>query len=117
MRTTMIRSAALLLMMTTTTLAAGLYRCDAKDTVLLEDDGTLSRGKASEFWREQNRNIIVDTATGAIRFRDDFLETWKIVQEGGPASDFIIAPRLYPADIAARLIASVPGKRQRRCSS
>ena len=36
---------ALLVMVMTPALATGLYRCHAKDAVLLEDDGTLGRDK------------------------------------------------------------------------
>src|SRR5205809_900631 len=85
--------------MTTPGFAAGLYRCHAKDAVSLEDDGTLGRDKATEFWRKMSENIIVDTATGAIRYGDN-LQTWNVVQKGGPASDFVAVPSLNPAQAA-----------------
>jgi hypothetical protein len=44
--------------------AASLYRCQAKDAVALEDDGTLGR-------RKRHKTIIIDSVTGAVRLGDD----------------------------------------------
>ena len=94
MRTT-IRSAVLLLMMTTPALAAGLYRCDAKDAVSLQDDGTLGRDKVAESSRNKYEKIIVDTATGAMRVGDDTPQIWTILSKGGPDNDFVAAAMPY----------------------
>src|SRR4051794_22161951 len=91
-------------MTTTPTLATGLYRRHARDAISLEDGGTLGRDRATEFWREQNDNIIVDTATGAMRFGDNNPQAWKIVQKGGPTDDFVAVPHLDPAIAATDFI-------------
>jgi hypothetical protein len=48
--------------------------------------------------------MIVDTATGAIRFGDDDPQSWSVVQEGGPVSDFVAVPRPDPAVAATDFI-------------
>lgn len=89
---TMIGLTALLLVMTTTpTLAARLYRCQAKDAVSLEDDGTLGRDKRWPSMHKRYETIIVDTATGTVHLGNDAPQTWTILGHGGPDDDFVVA--------------------------
>ena len=68
--------------------AAALYRCHAKDAVSLEDDGTLGRQRGTG----ESIVVIVDTATGVIRYGNGDPETWQILQKGDPGNDFVAAP-------------------------
>src|SRR4051794_9277350 len=91
MRTMVGLTALLLVMSTTPTLAAGLYRCQAKDAVSLEDDGTLGRDKRWPSMHKRYETIIVDTATGTVRLGNDTPQTWTILGKGSPDDHFVVA--------------------------
>jgi hypothetical protein len=74
--------------------ASSLYRCEAKDAVSLGSDGRIERGVATAYWQQQYANFIVDTATGAIRFGSAKPDQWLVVQQGGPANDFVAVPNV-----------------------
>jgi len=75
-----------------------LFRCEAKDAVVLGADGRIERTVATEYWRESHNNMIVDTSTGAIRYPEKAEpDRWEIVQAGNASNDFVVVPNPAPS--------------------
>lgn len=68
-----------------------LYRCSAKDVVVLNDDGTVGR-YGNDFWKQHWTGIVVDTATAMLRRSDGTIERWTTLQQGSQAYDWVASP-------------------------
>ncbi|MBQ0819482.1 hypothetical protein KBI52_04495 [Microvirga sp. HBU67558] len=93
MRGTIIALAAVLLFGVEPTQAAEgeLYRCSARDVVTMTDDGVVDRFK-NDFWKNWWTDILVDTATGMLRWKDGTAQQWVVLQQGSNADDFVMTP-------------------------
>ncbi|MGF9764609.1 hypothetical protein AAII07_56960 [Microvirga sp. 0TCS3.31] len=93
MKKTTIALGAVLLLGATPAVAAGeLYRCSAQDVVTTTDDGAIERYK-NDFWKNWWTDILVDTATGMLRYKDGTAQQWVVLQQGSKADDFVMTPR------------------------
>ena len=77
---------------------AKVYRCNAKDAVSLQSDGSLKR---DEDLRKDLDGIIIDTLTGAVTYPNGIRLVWDVVEEGGNNNDHVLVIRgsFYPQDI------------------
>src|SRR5258708_2407079 len=74
---------------------SGTYRCGAKDTVTLQDNGVLGKEGVSEYRRKDYDGLLVDTFTGAITYPNGERHIWTIVRKGDSANDYVlISPEL-----------------------
>jgi hypothetical protein len=90
----LILAVALVVASSATASATALYRCTLEQGLSLNNDGRFEANKATEFWRGGYSPLIVDTASGTVRFGSAAPVSWTIFQRGdGEASnDWIIAP-------------------------
>lgn len=86
-------AAAALLASATTATAESLLRCQPKDAVALEEDGTLQRNFAAD--REMEDVWIVDITTGAIRISNGQNSIgpvhYTVIQRGDSRNDTVLA--------------------------
>jgi hypothetical protein len=77
---------------------AKIYRCNAKNAVSLQSNGTLN---GDEDLRKEYDGIIIDTLTGAITYpRYGMRVVWDVVQEGGNNNDHVLIPQSdYPRSV------------------
>lgn len=82
--------------------AGGLYRCAAEDVRMLGLGGKLDAYPEGNV-RDGLGSFIVDTDTGNIRYK--FVSAqWRVIQKGGPNSDFIASPGLTEATLVTDYI-------------
>lgn len=67
-----------------------LYRCSALSYANLAQDGTLLMSKDEAPILNALKSILVDTATGTIRFASS-TRHWQVIQRGSAANDFVAA--------------------------
>ena len=68
------------------------YRCTAKDSVSVQDDGTLTKG-IGEVHRKYFDGIVVDISTGDITYPSTGIRENRVVQKtGADANDYVLIP-------------------------
>lgn len=80
-----------------------LYRCSAKTVLTTKDDGTLGPYENS-FWTDYWTNVLVDTATGVLRYGTAKPEQMVIVQRGSGTDDFVATPRNTPVSASMEVL-------------
>ncbi|MEE1611123.1 hypothetical protein [Microvirga sp. CF3016] len=94
MRVTTIALGAVLLLGATPAIAEGeLYRCSARNVSAFADDGTLGQFN-NDFWTKRWTDVLVDTATGLIRWSGQGVSAgssaqWVVIQNGSSNGDFV----------------------------
>jgi hypothetical protein len=97
MRETTIALGAVLFLGATPAIAEGeLYRCSARNVSTFADDGTLGQFN-NDFWTKHWTDVLVDTATGLIRWSGHglsagFSAQWVVIQKGSSNGDFVASP-------------------------
>ena len=93
-------AAFLALLIPLPTFAADLLRCQAKDAISLQKDGTLRKDSGAEL--ASNDNYIVDISTGVVRVSNPSPSMmsirlspaqWFVAQEGNDLNDTVLVPR------------------------
>jgi hypothetical protein len=68
------------------------YRCTAKDSVSVQDDGTLTKG-IGEIHRKYFDGIVIDLLTGDITYPSTGIRENRVVQKtGADANDYVLIP-------------------------
>ena len=68
------------------------YRCTAKDSVSVQNDGTLTKG-FGEIHRKYFEGIVIDILTGDITYPSTGIRENRVVQKTGTdANDFVLIP-------------------------
>ena len=68
------------------------YRCTAKDSVSVQDDGTLTKG-IGEIHRKYFDGIVIDVLTGDITYPSTGIREKRVVQKtGADANDYVLIP-------------------------
>jgi hypothetical protein len=82
-----------------------LYRCTGLSQVGMADDGTLKAMIRDDIFRQRYAGVLIDTATGVIRWpgRAD-LDHWEVVQKGGSANDVVLVVNSIPRHAATDFI-------------
>jgi hypothetical protein len=75
-------------------MAADLYRCEVRDQVSSQNDGTVGRSVLDKTYVNGRWVILADTSTGAVRMGagtpGPYAQTWEIVQRGSDANSFVM---------------------------
>ena len=73
---------------------ADVYRCEVRDQVSRQNDGTVGRSDMDETYVNSRWVIVADTSTGAVRMETGtagpYVRTWEIVQRGSDAHSWIM---------------------------
>jgi hypothetical protein len=68
------------------------YRCTAKDSVSVQDDGTLTKG-IGEIHRKYFDGIVIDVLTGDVTYPSTGIRENRVVQKtGADANDYVLIP-------------------------
>ena len=76
--------------------ASKTYRCTAKDAVVVEDDGTLSKDDPrAEIGRQHFDRMVISVPSGHITYPSSNIQEDRTVQRTSVADDYVLIPSLY----------------------